>query len=134
MGDVEAARFATEVPSEGSARLPASTAARNAARPAARSSKEGGGEMADREKGPKLQHPILTPVPGEGRSAESLVVEAYEHVVAGYERALTVVGLPQVEVESLRACLRAALELAQSPHVAPVRSPGEGSRRSLAAG
>lgn len=48
---------------------------------------------------------------------EGAVAAAYAHVVRGYEAALTVPGLPLVEVESLRAVLRAARELAQLPQL-----------------
>jgi hypothetical protein len=48
------------------------------------------------------------------------VAEAYSHVADGYRRALAVEGLPDVEVESLRRCLRAALQIAERPLLEPV--------------
>lgn len=40
---------------------------------------------------------------------------AYAHVADGYRRALGVPGLPDAEVEGLRKCLRAALEISGQP-------------------
>ena len=53
-----------------------------------------------------------------GARGAGSVEQAYRLVAAGYEEALKVPDLPEVEVQSLRACLRAAREIAQLPHIA----------------
>lgn len=45
------------------------------------------------------------------------VRDAYALVAKGYRQALGITGLPQLEAESLRRCLRAALEIAQEPQL-----------------
>jgi hypothetical protein len=43
------------------------------------------------------------------------VAEAYRHVADGCRHALSVPGLPDVEVEGLRTILRAALQITEQP-------------------
>lgn len=83
---------------------------------------------------PKLRE-VGMAVDGQALVAEDeAVAEAYMCVAAGYRRALRVNGLPPAEVEGLRACLRAALEIAGQPRLFPVRSSVEGHGRSPVAG
>jgi hypothetical protein len=44
--------------------------------------------------------------------AEGATADAWRHVFEGYKAALTVPGLPEVEIEDLRACYRAAAQIA----------------------
>lgn len=50
-----------------------------------------------------------------GTTTEEAVRRAYARVAEGYERALGVEGLPIAEINGLRACLRAAREIALQP-------------------
>lgn len=69
------------------------------------------------------QGPILKGhVGGGGDDPESAIAAAYAAVADGYEVALTVTGLPLEEAECLRACLRAARELAQRPQLSALQS------------
>ena len=69
-------------------------------------------------RGAGVERACVSRVPDEQRDGgESAVAAAYAHVARGYEAALTVPGLPLVEVEDLRAVLRAARELAQLPQL-----------------
>jgi hypothetical protein len=56
------------------------------------------------------------------------VEEAYGYVLEGYRRALMVIGLPDREIEDLRACFRAAAEIAAVPtlDVLHPATPAEG--------
>ena len=61
--------------------------------------------------------PSLNVIDGEALPEHTIVSEAYTHVAEGYRRALTIQGLPLVEVESLTASLRIALSVAGLPPV-----------------
>ncbi len=49
------------------------------------------------------------------KQEEAAIAEAYRAVADGYRNALVTADLPRVEVESLRRCLRAALEISEQP-------------------
>lgn len=80
-----------------------------------------------------MQHsedrPTLSAVPPPG-DIEVAVSAAYEQVAAGYEKALTIPDLPQVEADGLRACLLAALRIARRPRLFLAQSQPEGLPRS----
>lgn len=79
-------------------------------------------------------HPVGGEAGGSDVGADVAVAVAYSHVAAGYEEALKVIGLPQEEADGLRACLRAARQLALQPPLSLVQSPDGGLQRSQVAG
>jgi hypothetical protein len=62
----------------------------------------------------------LSCIHGAGLTEDQIVSEAYAHVAEGYRRALAVRGLPQLEIDDLRRCLRAVDEIARNPRLHPI--------------
>lgn len=67
----------------------------------------------------------LNVLDGDGLTVDQIVAEAYGHVAAGYRRALTVPGLPEIERGDLRAALRAAAAIARDPALCPIARGAE---------
>lgn len=76
----------------------------------------------------------LVALDGGSLSEAEIVAEAYEHVAEGYRRALTVRGLPQVEVESLTASLRVSRSVAGLPPLEALPASGCDRGRSQLSG
>jgi hypothetical protein len=57
-------------------------------------------------------------------TTEDAIADAYRRVADGYRHALEVDALPPEEVESLRTCLRACLQIADEPLLTATGSGG----------
>jgi hypothetical protein len=68
-----------------------------------------------------MQHPLIGVIDSPGEDEDAIVAEAYAHVAEGYRRALTVEGLPPRELDDLRACYRAAGQIARQPSLYALR-------------
>ena len=112
--------FGHELASGWASRLPASLAARNAARPAARSSPMGGGQKADREEAPHMQHPILTALDGGGETygGEQLVNDVFDFI----RRSLPRLAADDPYRAPLLAMMPVLAEQLGRPLVLPVRA------------
>jgi hypothetical protein len=62
----------------------------------------------------------LTVIDGTALTEDEIVAEAYGHVAEGYRRALDVPGLPAIELDALRTCLRSANAIARNPQLYPL--------------
>lgn len=98
----------------------ASPAARNAARPAARSS-EGGGQLADREKGHEVHHQssLLTVVNGDAMTADEA---GWAMIADAADRALT---LPGLSADGERLLREMAASCRHAAGLPPLRSQRE---------
>ena len=62
-----------------------------------------------------MQHPLIGVIDNPGDDVDAIIVEAYSHVFEGFQRALTVEGLPPSDLEDLRVCYRAAARISRQP-------------------